>query len=376
MGESIKQFIDRQNRRVARLDRDAEAVAHEGYRKAIRAGQDLRLSSPSEVARHGVKLLQDYEGRAEDAVSRAAKKAKLQVEDALRRTGENPVAKAVAIGAAHRAGNVAGVVRSGVHAVEGLVGGATVINRLLDPVDVLKSPPGESAQEQLGRGALNAGRMVTDYVQKGMADPASVAADATEMTRQWRRDLDTSATPAAPTFEGELRRNFDIGQNQGELATEVGLLAFGGAAAKTAETAGVLSKEAALARYLKQGASPKRAAYLARTYDGMGSHFFPRRLGLPKFFTDSSFNVKKPEGITTGQMHELHFENDTRFHGARLGAEAGPGGWSGRKLGLETNGLAGRIWYGSPAPLKAAVGRAYAATGLANYNGTQERKPW
>jgi hypothetical protein len=43
---------------------------------------------------------------------------------------------------------------------------------------------------------------------------------------------------------------------------------------------------------------------------------------------------------------------------------------------LETNGLAGRIWYGSPAPLKAAVGRAYAATGLATDEGAEERKPW
>lgn len=358
------------------MGRDAEAAAHEAYKRAIRVGRDLKLTSPGDVMRHGADLLQDHGDRTKEVVSNATQRAKLKVDETVRHVGKNPVARAVAIGVARGAGNITGVARGGVHAVEGLIDGATVVNRLLDPLDALTHPPGESIQEQLGRGVLNAGRGATRYVRKVVAKPERIMTDVTEVAKQWRRDLDPSATPSAPTFGGELRRNFDIAQNQGELVTDVGLLAFGGAAADAAEAGSVLSKEAALARYLGQGASPRRAAYLAKTYDGMGSHLIPRRSGLPKAFINSKFNVKKPKGITYGQMHEIHYENDDRFHGARLGAAAGPGGWSGRKLGLERNGPLGLIWFGSPAPLKAALGRAYAATGLANTRDTGEMEPW
>jgi len=203
MGESIAEFMDRQRRKVARFGREAEAAAHEAYRKAIRAGENLRLSSPDEVMRHGAKLLQDYEGRAADAVLNPARNAKLQAGDALRRAGENPVVRYAAIDAARHAGNAAGVVKGGVHAVQGAVDGAAFVNRLLDPLDALKNPQGESAVRQLGRGAVNAGRMTADYVQKGIADPRSVVTDVTETAKQWRRELDPSATPAASTFEGD-----------------------------------------------------------------------------------------------------------------------------------------------------------------------------
>lgn len=51
--------MDRQKRRVARVGRDAEAAAHEAYGKAIRAGQDLKLGSPGDVMRLGVRLLEE-----------------------------------------------------------------------------------------------------------------------------------------------------------------------------------------------------------------------------------------------------------------------------------------------------------------------------
>lgn len=62
----------------------------------------------------------------------------------------NPMMKAAAGGVAQQVGNAAGVVRGGVHTVEGLVDGAVFLGRLASPVDALFSAPGQSAAEQLG----------------------------------------------------------------------------------------------------------------------------------------------------------------------------------------------------------------------------------
>ena len=113
MRESISEFMDRQNRKVARFGREAEAAAHEAYRRSIRLGQDLKLGSPGDVIRHGAQLLQDAEDRAVRTVSRKAEAAKGQAREALRRVAQNPVARSVAIDTARTAGNVAGVVRGG-----------------------------------------------------------------------------------------------------------------------------------------------------------------------------------------------------------------------------------------------------------------------
>jgi len=355
MGESIAEFMDRQKRRVARFGREAEAAAHEAYGKAIRAGEDLKLSSPGDVMRHGTQLLQEAEDRAAQAVSRTAQEAKVRASRALRRAAQNPVVRSVAIEAAREAGNAAGVVRGGVHAVQGLVDGATFVGRLVDPLDALKSAPGESAAQQLARGAINAGGIGADYVRKGIADPQRVVTDVTEAARQWRRELDPSATAPAPTFEGELRRNFEIGQNQGELAFDVGSLVVGGPAAKMVKGLPRLSNVGNVDRYLAQGFSPRAAAHLAKPYpaSNMGSHFIPRDTKLPdvlsggplpKSYSDGVFNVLKPEGISRGDFYELHYRVDPRFHGTGVRGEP----WSGNALGLERHGLVGRIWHGSP----------------------------
>lgn len=364
MGESITEFMDRQKRRVTRFGREAEAAAHEAYGKAIRAGHDLKLSSPGDVMRHGAQLLQDAEDRAAKTISHTAQEAKAQAGGALLRAAQNPVVRSAAIKAARGAGNAAGVVRGGVHAVKGLVDGATFVGRLVDPLDSLKSAPGESAVEQLGRGAVTAGRMGADYVRKGVADPQSVVTDVTEAAKQWRRELDPSATPAAPTFEGELRRNFDIGQNQGELAFDVGSLFVGGPAAKAVKGLERVSNVGNVGRYVAQGFSPKAAAHLAEPYpsSGMGHHFIPRSEELPKSYSDGVFNVLKPARISRGDFYELHFRVDPRFRGTKVI----PGeNWSGRLLGLKKYGLAGQIWHGSPPALKARVGGLSASAGTA-----------
>lgn len=364
MGESITQFMDRQKRRVARFGREAEAAAHEAYGKAIRAGQDLKLRSPSDVMRHGAQFLQEAEDRAAKTLSRTVQETKARAGGTLRRAAQNPVVGSAAIDAARGAGNAAGVVRGGVHAVQGLVDGATFVGRLVDPLDSLKSAPGESAILQLGRGAMNAGQMGVDYIRKGVADPQSVVTDLTQTAKQWRRELDPSATPMAPTFGGELRRNFDIGQNQGELAVDVGLLWYGGPAAKAVKGLGRVSNVGNVAKYGAQGYSPRAAAHLARLYPsrGMGHHFIPRRADLPESYSDSVFNVLKPEGVSRGDFYEIHYKVDPEYHGGKV---VGREGWSGKKLGLKKYGLAGRLWHGSPPPLKARVGGAGAAVYLA-----------
>lgn len=362
MRESISEFIDRQNRKVARFGREAEAAAHEAYRKSIRLGQDLKLSSPGDVIRHGGQLLQHAEDRAARIASRKAEEVKAQARETLRGVARNPVAQSVAIDTARTAGNVAGVVRGGVHAVQGLVDGATFLGRLVDPLDRLKSGPGGSAAEQLRRGVVNTGRMGVDYVRKGVADPQSVVTDVKNASGQWRRELVPSATLAAPTFEGELRRNFDIGQNQGELLFNVGSLFIGGPAAKAVKGFSRAANVGNDAKYLTQGFSPRAAAHLAEPYPeaNMGSHFVARRTRLPEIlgggplpqsYLDGSFNKLIPPGISRGDMYELHYEVDPRFYGTSVLGER----WSGKDLGLNRHGLAGQLWYGSPAPLKARV---------------------
>lgn len=370
MGESIAEFMDRQRRRVGRFGREAEAAAHEAYGKAIRAGQDLDLSSPGEVMRHGVKLLEESGDRAAAALSDATRQMRGQGGEALQHAGEKPAIRAVAVDAVRDIGRGAGVVRGGVHAVEGLADSANFINRLTDPLDGLKSPPGQSAAAQLGRGIVNLGGGVADYIQKGVDDPSSVVRDIREKGQEWRRDLDPSATPVEPTFNAELGRNFNIGQNQGELAFNVGSLVLGGPAAKAVKGVAEVSNLGNVERYVAQGFGPRAAARLAEPYPatGMGSHFISRDTKLPSFlgggplpqsYMDGPFNKLAPPGSSIGDMYELHFAVDPRFYGTRAGGER----WSGRDLGLPRYGPLGQLWYGSPAPLKARIGGLGAATG-------------
>jgi len=108
----------------------------------------------------------------------------------------------------------------------------------------------------------------------------------------------------------------------------------------------------------------------------MGHHFAARRMGLPRSYSESVFNRLKPEGITRGDMYELHYEVDPNFHGTGFPARVGGGRWSGKDLGLTKHGLAGRLWHGSPAPLKARVGGLGATAGAAMYAAGDEEESW
>lgn len=241
-----------------------------------------------------------------------------------------------------------GVVKGAVHTAEGLVDGARFAHRIANPIYDAMTHPGETAPAQIAKTAAK----VVNYAARGLADPAGVAMDAAGKAVEFRRKVDPSATPAAPTFSGELRRNFDIGQNQGEVAFDVGSLIVGGPGAKATRHMVPMKAPTRVEDYLAQGFSPRAADRLAELYEGMGHHFAGRRLKLPEVFSESEFNVLKPPGMTRGDFYKLHYEVDPYFHGTGL---PGRESWSGKRLGLKKHDRLGRIWHGSPAPLKARV---------------------
>jgi hypothetical protein len=369
MRESISEFMERQGRRAERVGRDAEAAAHEAYGMATRAGTNLNLRSAGDVMRHGARLLEESESRARRAASSGVQQATRHVARAVKKVGDTPGVRSAAVGAAGAAGVATGIVQGGVHAVEGLADGAVFAARAINPLpDLLRSPQHSAAAQ-----VANATRDAAMYVSKAVADPRMVIGDVKAKAHQMRVDLDPSATPRAATFAGELRRNFDIGQNQGELAFDIGSLWVGGPAAKTAKGFGRISNVGNVDRYGAQGFSPEAARRLAMPYPrkGMGAHFIPRSEKLPVEYSDSVFNVLKPAGISKGDFYELHFKTDPQYHGGpiiRYGES-----WSGRRLGLERYGQVGRLWHGSPTPFKARVGGLGAGGGALMYSlGTEE----
>ncbi|WP_397580583.1 hypothetical protein, partial [Sphingorhabdus sp.] len=140
---------------------------------------------------------------------------------------------------------------------------------------------------------------------------------------------------------------------------------FVGSGLRSAGNSTSVVAERGAGKFVSQGFSPAQAEYLAEPYVGMGHHFIPRRAGLPSIISDSPLNVLKPSGISRGNFYELHFKVDPFYPGSRLPGAAGGGVWNGTSLGLEKYGTVGRLWFGSPTPLKVTVGGTVAAGGAA-----------
>lgn len=375
--ETMGDFFQRRTREVARFGREAEAAAHKAYGDALRSGTELVLRTPGEVTRFGATLLdgrrltaeppQRSGPRSRPLGSRPASGAKVEL-------NRNPLVRAVAGAVGQKVGNAAGVARGGVHAVQGLAEGAVFVQRLTNPFVASMSPLDEPAAQQLV-GAASRG---IDYVRRGLADPEVVVDDVRDMAHQARIDLDPTATPVAPTVSEEIRRRLEIGMNQGELAFDVGSFAVGGPLAKSMRGLGAVSRASTAEKYLAQGFTSAQAAHLAKPYPkrGMGHHFAPRRMGLPQSYSESVFNLLKPEGITRGDMYKLHYIVDPDFHGTGFPARVGGGRWSGADLGLKKHNLAGRLWHGSPAPLKARVGGLGASAGAVIHTAEDEEGSW
>ena len=203
--------------------------------------------------------------------------------------------------------------------------------------------------------------------------------------------LNPAASPVAPTVEGEVRRRFAIGQNQGELGFDV----VTGVGAPETFATGALPVEEQVARWTSKGLTERQARYMAEPYKGMGSHYYPRGaklpseiagvalpkwlagrpMPLPKALSDSPFNVLKPPGISRGDMYEKHVAVDSHFGGGRFAARGGGGTWSKTKLGLETYGLLGRLIHGAPPALARTVrGAASAVAGVVTAEQRQARR--
>lgn len=276
---------------------------------------------------------------------------------AARSLNESKDAKRAVGWAARQAGLIPGVVRGGVNTVQDLGNGIALVASL---------PTDRRARARVGQVARGA----ADYVTDRARNPHKVLRDVEGQLREVDRKLLAEATPMAPTVAGEFKRNFGIGMNRGETAVDLVSLPVGGPIARGVKIAGRLARPLTKADYIARGHDPKLAAYFAERYDGRGHHFIPKGAKippkvvgvpmpksvvgkhLPRQVIESPFNVQKPRGMTKGEFFELHYGVDPSYGGGR---RRGGGGWKGKELGWEKYDLAGRLWHGSPGPLKDAA---------------------
>jgi len=285
----------------------------------------------------------------------------------MRGWDNSPVAKAVGGYVAREAGKNIGYVR----AAGKLTRDAAFLGRLVNPLDSVM--PGPSAKQQLARGGVAAVKGVVRDINRARRNPVDAGRAVVAKVQRRYEELEPSATPQARTFAGEVQRNLAIGANRGEMQAEVWSNVAGGPGFRL--MAGRIARQSrkipTVQTYLDRGYDRDTAKYFAEPYiDGMGHHFIPRgakvpeeiwgvkvpkRLvgrQLPRDYIDSRFNVLKPKGLTKGEFFEHHFRVDPSYRG---GNTRGRGRWSGEELGWEKYGLAGRLWHGSPGPLKDAV---------------------
>ncbi|HVY32856.1 MAG TPA: hypothetical protein VG960_00420 [Caulobacteraceae bacterium] len=266
---------------------------------------------------------------------------------------------------AETAGTVAGVTRGGARLAQDAAGAVQFTENLLDPAYGWLHP-GQPAWLPLAQSA-------NDAVRRGLSAAHHPVQSIMAGASRANAALNPSATPAAPTATGEMRRRFDIGMNQGEVLFDIG------AAALAPEAMGgpVLSAEEQVTKRMAQGMSEPEARYLAEPYKGTGSHWYPKAglprksknaIKLPNWLSDSPFNVLKPPGISRGDFYELHYQIDPAMHGARLADHIGHG-WSGKKQGLTKNHPVIRVVRGAPPASRATVGGIAGVAGVAHREG-------
>lgn len=381
--ETMAEFVDRRWRDAERLGQDAEAAARDAYGRAIRMGEDLILKTQSEVERYGASLAgaKRPPARAASTVPRSGAShpasVRSQASQPTARASGRPddrswldrssAAKAAAGEAARVAGFVPGAARGVWHTVEGAVDGVNFVSRLLDPFDAEHSPRGEAAWDQV----FSASKGVADYASRAFSEPKIAADDIGEGLSRLNARTDPRATPVAETFGGEVRRNFDIGLNRGELAADVGLSLYGGGAAKKLISRRVSEAEKA-AGYVARGYPSGTAAYFATPYGGIGHHTVGRRSKFPAMLgggpvhpviVESSLLRLKPRNTTCGDFFELHYGVDGFYRGGKVPRRFGGGGWSGEKLGWRKFDPLERVWYGTTPTMKATAGAGVAGAG-------------
>jgi hypothetical protein len=280
----------------------------------------------------------------------------------------NPGTRKIVGDAARTAGLAPGAARGAWHTVEDIGNSLDFLGRLMDPYDAERSPRGDAAWDKVFR----AGKGAFDYTTNAISNPKMVANDVGTGLRSFQVKVDPAASSPAGTLAAEAARNFNIGLNRGEAAFDAASLLYGGAEAKGLAELGTFSNEAAAAKYMARGYPNGLSDYFATPYDGEGHHFLPKRIELPVWLgggpvpsviRDSPFFLLKPSNITKGDFFERHFRVDPSYRGGKVPARFGGGGWSGRHLGWQKHDRLGRLWYGSPTPLKAVAGAGIAGVG-------------
>jgi hypothetical protein len=270
----------------------------------------------------------------------------------MRSWDDNPVAKIVGGYAARETGKNIGYVR----AAKGFAQDAAFVGRLANPLDV-------AAKRQLGRGVVSAHASNARNTARAVLDPVGAFREVARSVKQKHGELDPTATPMARTFEGEIRRNLRIGANQGELAAEVGTLPAGGPGLRAARIARRIARPLTKADYLAMGYTRKQAAYLAERYDGAGHHSLisaesirntknPLLRAAKRAIGESPLGTVRGEGMTKGEFFRKHYGLDPKYRGGQV---RGGGGWSGSKLGWTRYDAFGRLWHGTPGPLKDVI---------------------
>lgn len=269
------------------------------------------------------------------------------------RFDDDPTAKAVVGGLGWGLGLVPGVVRGGLNTIKGAGEGAYFVYRLTDPLDPLRSLPGQSAREQLVTRAGDIG----DYVMRGIEDPSMVRADIASGLHDFNLKQNVFATPAADTLLGEYHRAFNIGMNNGELASDVGSLAVGGEFMRGAAGIGKLAKGVTAQELAFLADNPGLALRWNEPYRGKSHHILPVRAKLPSWLTESDFNKIRYKGMTTRDVYRNHVGVDPHYSGGKVGAKYGGTRWSAeRDLGWTSYGPLDRLNYGTSPYTKAVVG--------------------
>ena len=376
--ETMGEFVKRRQREVENFGQEAEAAARDAYGRATRAGEDLILRTPSDVMRYGASLINgnlkigagsSSHSTTVDCVSPAGP---VPADNGQHGSwlDRNPGARAAVGDTARMAGLVPGAMRGAWHTAEDIGHGLDFASRLFDPYDSESSPRGDAALDKV----FNTGKGIVDYAANAISNPRMVADDVGASLHRLQVRTDPDASLPADTLGGEAARNFNIGLNRGEALFDAGSLLYGGAEVKGLTELGKAAEGAGAAKYLARGYPVGLSDYFATPYNGRGHHVVARRTELPPWLgggpvppvvSESPFFLLKPPNISTGDFFETHVRVDPYYHGGKVPAEFGGGGWSGKDLGWTKYDALGRAWYGSPAPLKAVAGAGLAGAGAA-----------
>jgi hypothetical protein len=382
--ETMTEYAKRRLHEVANFGVGAEAAAHEAYGKAIRAKENLILPTQRDVMRFGADLLAGRKpgasvrpsSTAPSSATRPAVAKPPAPQPAPRTVGSSgdswldhsPMAKAVAGNVARKAGFIPGAARGAWRIAGDLADDAYFLTRLLNPLDSVITPRGEAAWDKV---IDNAGGYV-DYARTAISNPSVVLNDINAGAGRMNARLNPDATPPMKTFTGEVRRNFDIGLNRGEVAADVGALVYGGPMLRRMGEFGPGRKILTASDYIAQGVPPGTARYFERPYKGIGHHAVGRSAKLyswlgggpvPRTIVESPLTRVGPRGLTNGEFFPLHYGVDKYYYGGKVPADLGGGGWSGKELGWDKYGAVDRYWYGTPGPLKAAAGAGVVGAG-------------